>query len=110
MKRKTVPRILLTLLLATVMAVPLLTVTRNVSATSTNQFFGAIFTSKGDGTSVDQNIYDDKCDVYLNGGPQNANSQGLPDGTYYFQVTDPSGATLLSSSYLWLTERPGAHL
>src|SRR5574337_583148 len=61
------------------------------------QFFGAIFTSTGDGNTVNGNLYDSKPDVYLNGGPQNANSQGLPDGTYYFQVTDPSGAVLLST-------------
>jgi hypothetical protein len=60
-------------------------------------FFGAIFTTKSNGTTVNQNIYDKKEDVYLNGGPQNQQSQGLPDGTYYFQVTDPSGATLLST-------------
>lgn len=61
------------------------------------QFFGAIFTSKGDGTSVNQNLYDDKADVYLNGGPQGMSNNGLPDGQYFFQVTDPSGATLLST-------------
>lgn len=59
---------------------------------------GAIYTSFKDGTTVNGNIYDDCCDVYLNGGPQNQNFAGLaPDGTYYFQVTDPSGATLLST-------------
>lgn len=35
--------------------------------------------------------------MYLNGGPQNANGPGLPEGLYYFQVTDPSGGTLLST-------------
>ncbi len=60
-------------------------------------FFGAIFTTLGDGTSVNHNLYESKDLVYLNGGPQNMNSAGLPDGTYYFQVTDPSGKTLLSS-------------
>jgi hypothetical protein len=60
-------------------------------------FSGAIYTTKGDGTSVNLNIYNSKDDVYLNGGPQNQNSNGLPDGHYYYQVTDPSGATLLSS-------------
>ena len=35
--------------------------------------------------------------VYINGGPQNEDTQGLPDGTYYFQVTNPSGAVLLST-------------
>lgn len=58
---------------------------------------GAIWTSLSDGTIVNQNLYENKSDVYLNGGPQNCgNSNGLPDGLYYFQVTDPSGKTLLS--------------
>jgi hypothetical protein len=35
--------------------------------------------------------------VYLSGGPQNTSHAGLADGTYYFQVTDPSGKTLLST-------------
>jgi hypothetical protein len=61
------------------------------------QFSGAIFTSLGDGTSVNANRYATKADVYLNGGPQNLNSNGLPDGTYFYQITDPSGATLLST-------------
>jgi SdrD B-like domain len=61
------------------------------------QLTGAIFTTVVDGTTVDANIYTNKNLVYLNGGPQNTNSPGLPNGTYYFQVTDPSGATLLSS-------------
>ncbi len=59
---------------------------------------GAIWTSTSDGTIVNQNQYANKSDVYLNGGPQNCGSgSGLPDGLYYFQVTDPSGKTLLSS-------------
>ena len=60
-------------------------------------FPGAIYTSKGDGTTVNANIYDLCADVYMNGGPQGMNPHGLPDGDYYFQVTDPSGATLLST-------------
>ena len=35
-------------------------------------------------------------DVYLNGGP-GPNAAALPSGDYYFQVTDPNGATLLST-------------
>lgn len=61
---------------------------------------GAIFTTTENGLTVNGNIYDDCCDVYLNGGPPpNApcTAAGLPDGTYYFQVTDPSGSVLLSS-------------
>ena len=59
---------------------------------------GAIWTSLSDGTTVNANIYAAKSDVYLNGGPQNCGGGGgLPDGDYYFQVTNPSGDTLLSS-------------
>ncbi len=61
---------------------------------------GAIFTTLFDGRAVDHNIYSSKEDVYLNGGPGAANGPcsgaGLPDGVYYFQVTDPSGKYLLS--------------
>lgn len=61
---------------------------------------GAIFTSKADGTTVNGNLYASKEDVYLNGGPSNfpqCNGGTLDDGTYYFQVTNPSGSVLLSS-------------
>jgi hypothetical protein len=58
---------------------------------------GALYTTIKDGTDVNQNIYGSLQDVYLSGGPQNLNASGLPDGTYYFQVTDPSGKTLLST-------------
>ena len=35
--------------------------------------------------------------VYLNGGPHNKSSEGLPPNeTFYYQVTDPNGDTLLS--------------
>jgi hypothetical protein len=61
---------------------------------------GAIFTTDASGNPVNLNIYDAKEDVYLNGGPGiNApdDAAGLPAGTYSFQVTDPSGKTLLST-------------
>jgi hypothetical protein len=58
---------------------------------------GAIYTTTKDGTAVNANVYGSTADVYLSGGPQNLNAKGLPDGTYYFQVTDPSGKTLLST-------------
>ncbi len=64
---------------------------------------GAIFTTLSDGTRVNANIYSAKCDalgVYLDGGPgPNApqGAAGLPDGDYFYQVTDPSGKTLLST-------------
>ena len=61
---------------------------------------GAIFTTNSNGTVVNGNQYDSPCSVYLNGGPgphAPAHAAGLPDGDYYFQVTDPSGKTLLST-------------
>ena len=64
---------------------------------------GAIFTTDITGGVVNQNQYSTKCGptgVYLNGGPgPNAppTAAGLPNGDYYFQVTDPSGKTLLST-------------
>jgi hypothetical protein len=61
---------------------------------------GAIFTTTVDGSIVNANLYDSKCAVYLDGGPgpnAPANAAGLPDGEYYFQVTDPSGDVLLST-------------
>ena len=61
---------------------------------------GAIFTTTADGQTVNGNNYDTKGQVYLNGGPNNppgCKGGELDDGEYYFQVTDPSGAVLLSS-------------
>ncbi len=64
------------------------------------QLSGAIFTTVSDGSEVNFNIYPAKEAVYLDGGPgpgAPATAAGLPDGTYVFQVTDPSGKTLLST-------------
>jgi hypothetical protein len=61
---------------------------------------GAIFTTDSSGEPVNLNIYGQKEDVYLNGGPGiNApdGAAGLPAGTYSFQVTDPPGKELLST-------------
>lgn len=62
---------------------------------------GAIFTTTVDGDVVNGNvIYEAKEEVYLDGGPgpnAPASAAGLPEGDYYFQVTDPSGKDLLSS-------------
>jgi hypothetical protein len=65
---------------------------------------GAIFTTTVDGAIVNENVrYEAKEDVYLDGGPgPNApsNAAGLPEGDYYFQVTDPSGKDLLSTDHI----------
>lgn len=68
------------------------------TVTATASFAGnAVYTTDKTGTEVNQNIYGYQADVYLSGGPQNQKHKGLPDGTYYYQVTDPSGKTLLST-------------
>jgi hypothetical protein len=70
------------------------------AAPPTTPLSGAIFTTDETGVPVNLNIYAAKEDVYLNGGPGiNApdDAAGLPAGDYYFQVTDPSGKTRLSS-------------
>src|SRR5262249_57903842 len=61
---------------------------------------GAIFTTLPDGSEVNFNHYASKNLVYLDGGPgpdAPATAAGLDDGTYVFQVTSPSGKTLLST-------------
>jgi hypothetical protein len=59
---------------------------------------GAIFTTNSDCSGVDLNIYASKGDVYLNGGPAHPGAASLPDGSYFVQVTDPSGACVLGTS------------
>src|SRR5215203_311902 len=58
---------------------------------------GAIFTTDSACSGVDLNIYGNKDDVYLNGGPAHPGAAGLPDGDYYVKVTEPDG-TLLGTS------------
>ncbi len=63
---------------------------------------GAIFTTTPLGDIVNENVrYESKEHVFLDGGPgQQAprTAAALPEGLYYFQVTDPSGKCLLSST------------
>src|SRR5690349_20372995 len=70
-----------------------------ISQLGAHQSSGAIFTRLPDGSAVNFTIYPSKLDVYLDGGPgpgAPVGAAGLDDGTYVFQVTDPSGKTLLS--------------
>lgn len=63
---------------------------------------GAIFTTTPLGDIVNENVrFTSKIEVFLDGGPgANAprTAAALPEGYYYFQVTDPSGKCLLSST------------
>jgi hypothetical protein len=61
---------------------------------------GAIWTTDPNGEQVNGNLYLNAKKVYLCGGPHKEGSAGLPDGVYYFQVTDPPGKTLLSTDDL----------
>ena len=58
---------------------------------------GAIFTTDSTCTGVNINIYGDKAEVYLDGGPAHQGAAGLPDGYYYVQVTEPNGTVLGTS-------------
>lgn len=66
---------------ALVLAAPSVSQAQNVS--------GAIWTTDINGHTVNKNIYDNRCDVFLNGGPNNCRGSGLPQGCYLFQVTAP---------------------
>jgi hypothetical protein len=61
------------------------------------QVNGAIFTTDAAG-SVNINLFENKLDVWVNGGPRKEGSAGLPPGWYYIKVTDPSGANELGNS------------
>jgi len=58
---------------------------------------GAFFTTLADGSRVDAGGYRAKDGVYLAGGPRRPQDAALPEGQYVFQVTDPSGQTVLST-------------
>ena len=60
---------------------------------------GAIWTTLPDGSVVNGNIYDNKCDVALNGGFSGQQSHHLPDGVYDVAVTNPSGSTVLGEGH-----------
>lgn len=94
-KRKTRPIIILCLLAAVGVASGHFFLNK-VSAFGLS---GKIFTTTFDGQFVPQNHYASKDDVYLAGGFVNGGTggPGLPDGSYYFQVTGPSGNDLLST-------------
>ncbi|UCG84980.1 MAG: hypothetical protein JSW71_13650, partial [Gemmatimonadota bacterium] len=80
------------LLVAVVLAVSVL-----IAAPAHAKLTGAIWTTLCDGSSVDHNVYAAKEDVYLNAGPTGVSGAWVPDGDYYFMVTDPPGKTLLST-------------
>lgn len=88
-----------TVVLAAIVPMTLLWATSSASAVPGGGLSGAIFTTDVTGAPVNLNHYQNKQDVYLNGGPGiNApvGAAGLPADTYSFQVTNPNGKVLLS--------------
>src|SRR5215467_12348315 len=60
---------------------------------------GSVYVSEWTGATwaVNANIITDPNAAFLSGGPSTPTANGLPLGTvYYYQITDPSGKTLLS--------------
>ncbi|HZN37690.1 MAG TPA: hypothetical protein VFD82_02745 [Planctomycetota bacterium] len=67
------------------------------------QSSGAIYTTNRSASVQNGNLFRRKVDVYLAGGvgaSAPCSSPGLPDGNYYFQVTNPSGNVLLSEDFI----------
>jgi hypothetical protein len=52
---------------------------------------GSVQTTNSTGSRVNQNIYDHKTDVYLNGGPNTLAAHRLAVGDYFFTVLVPGG-------------------
>ena len=65
------------------------------------QVSGSVYTTDRQGDV--ENVFRNPGEVYLAGGPgpnAGCSGNGLVDGDYYFQVTDPSGSVLLSNDTL----------
>lgn len=71
--------------------------------TSADPVAGAIFTTDIGCSGVNLNIYNFRTDVYLDGGPAHTGAAGPTDGLYWIYVTDPSGATMLSTKQASVT-------
>ncbi len=67
------------------------------AASGTNTLSGAISVTMASCGKVNGNIYISKDDVYVKPTTAVGGGSGLPNGSYYVQVTDPSGATVLST-------------
>jgi len=88
-----------------ILAIMLLSLTSAIvltprAAFGIDQVTGAVWTSDPYGERVNGNLYTNAKKVYFAGGPHKEGAAGLPDGIYYFQVTDPAGKTLLSTDDL----------
>ncbi len=64
------------------------------SSTSVLASTGAIFTTDVECAGTNVNIFANKNEVHLDGGPHHEGSAGLPDGNYFVKVTEPDGTLL----------------
>jgi hypothetical protein len=96
-----------TLRVALVALMALLAVAFAVPAFAAPPLPGAIFTTDIGCQGTNLNIYGDKAAVYLDGGPSHPGAAGLPDGSYYVQVTEPNGTVLGKSSVVAVTVSGG---
>jgi hypothetical protein len=85
------------LLCCLAIAVITFTIAASVPALADPPLPGAVFTTNSGCGGIDLNIYQTTEDVYLQGGPDKG-GENPPTGSYYVQVTDPSGATVLGTS------------
>jgi len=69
-------------------------VVSGMASRASAQLSGAIFTTDGTCNDVNQNIFPNKKAVYLDGGPSYPGAAGLPDGSYFVQITTPDGIVL----------------
>lgn len=81
------------------LTVPALLLVVMTAATARAGVNGAIAFSDSNGAAVKKNVYSAKDDAYLGGTFSQLNGR-VADGRYYFQITDPSGAALLSQDAL----------
>ncbi|MCW2598521.1 MAG: hypothetical protein JWM02_350 [Frankiales bacterium] len=72
-------------------AFPVLTAATPASAAVPGKVSGAVQTTNVDATSVNQNQYLAKTDVYLSGGPNNTSAHFLAEGDYFFAILVPGG-------------------
>src|SRR4051794_37532462 len=89
-------------------ALPIVALLAFASGTAT-ALTGHIFTTDASCGGTNVNLFTLKDDIYMDGGPRHSGSAALVDGSYYVQVTDPSGKTVLGTSVGSATPTP-AHV
>ncbi len=90
------PTVLVSLLIVLLLSTSFAFSTARAAADG-DQLTGAIWTTDSKGKRVNGNLFANPRGVYLTGGPFKTGGLGLPDGDYYFQVTNTAGNKVLST-------------